>query len=124
MQAVAVSLPRCPATDGRVNVMNLKELQAIMEYLEKKVRLGSEEDKSRVLIEFDRPTEDEMIAAGLNAEGVKLVLGARWWEEMVTDIIETPDFCEPGEPPQQVLAYARDVVSDYVQKRVSLKPAK
>ena len=105
-------------------MMNLMELQAIMEYLKEKVRLELEEDNERVLIEFDRPTEDEMVAAGLNAEGVKLILGSPWWEEMVTDIIETPDFCEPGEPPQQVLAYARDVVADYVQKRVSLKPEK
>ena len=100
--------------------MNLSDLQAIMEYLQEKVHLGSDKDKSQVRIEFDRPTEDEMIAAGLNAEGVKLILGAGWWEEMVIDIIETPEFCEPGEPPLQVLAYARDVVSDYVQKRVSL----
>ncbi|MCI5137127.1 MAG: DUF2065 domain-containing protein, partial [Candidatus Electrothrix sp. AR1] len=47
-------------------------------------------------------------------------LAASWWEEMVTDIIETPDFCEPDESPQQVLEYAKDVVSDYIRKRVSL----
>ena len=37
---------------------------------------------------------------------------------MVTDIIETPDFAEPGESPQQVLQYARDVVKEYVAKRL------
>jgi len=29
--------------------------------------------------------------AGLNAEGVEQVLSAPWRDEMVTDIIETPD---------------------------------
>ena len=39
---------------------------------------------------------------------------------MKTDIVETPDFCEPDESPQQVLEYTKDVISDYTRKRVSL----
>jgi hypothetical protein len=61
-----------------------------------------------------------MIAAGLNPDGVKLLLGLSWWEDMVTDIIETPDFCEPDDTPEQILGYARDVVSDYIRKRFPL----
>ena len=101
--------------------MTPEELRAIMAYLKEKVRLGAEKDSDQVRIHFDGTTEDEMIRAGLNAEGVKLILQAPWWEEMVTDIIETPDFCEPDDAPKQILAYAKDVVSDYIQKRVPLK---
>ncbi len=61
-----------------------------------------------------------MIDAGLNAEGVKRILRVPWWEEMVADIVETPDYCDPGDSPQQVLEYARDVVSDYIRKRFPL----
>ncbi|KPJ77835.1 MAG: hypothetical protein AMJ54_06615 [Deltaproteobacteria bacterium SG8_13] len=101
--------------------MTLEELSAIMAYLRERVQLGPKKAKDPVLIEFQGPTKQEMVGAGLNAEGVELILSAPWWEEMVADIIETPDFCESDDSPQQVLEYARDVVSDYVQKRVSLK---
>ncbi len=97
--------------------MTPDELRAIIDYLRKRVVLESNEP---VAIPFDRPTENEMIAAGLNPDGVKLLLGLSWWEDMVTDIIETPDFCEPDDTPEQILGYARDVVSDYIRKRFPL----
>ncbi|MCI5145694.1 MAG: hypothetical protein D3923_09220 [Candidatus Electrothrix sp. AR3] len=100
--------------------MSPDELRAIMAYLRDRVGLGSENDKDSVTITFLAPTAVDMTGAGLNADGVDQVLSAPWWDEMVTDIIETPDFCEPDESPQQVLAYAKDVVSDYIRKRVSL----
>jgi hypothetical protein len=101
--------------------MTQEELRAIMAYLRERVHLGPKEAESPVLITFHGPTEAEMVDAGLNAEGVKQILRVPWWEEMVTDIIETPDFCEPGDSPQQVLEYAKDVVSDYIRKRFPLK---
>lgn len=91
-----------------------------MAFLRERVRLGSKENERPVAIAFLPPTAEDMLGAGLHAEGVEQVLSASWWEEMVTDIIETPDFCEPDESPQQVLAYAKDVVSDYIRKRASL----
>ena len=91
-----------------------------MAFLRDRVRLGSEDVKRPLTITFLSPTAEEMIGAGLHGEGVGQVLSGPWWEEMVTDIIETPDFCEPDESPEQVLAYAKDVVSDYIRKRVSL----
>jgi hypothetical protein len=100
--------------------MTAEELRAIMAYLRERVRLGPEEAETPVLITFDGPSEDEMLAAGLQAEGVRQILRAPWWEEMVTDITETPDFCDPGDSPQRVLDFARDVVSDYIRKRVPL----
>ena len=92
-----------------------------MTFLRERVCLDSEESKSPIIaIAFLPPTAEEMIGAGLHAEGVEQVLSAPWWTEMITDIIETPDFSEPDESPEQVLAYAKDVVSDYIRKRVSL----
>ena len=91
-----------------------------MVYLRERVRLGTRDDDTPVVIAFHPPTEEEMIGAGLNAEGGKRILGVPWWDEMVADITETPDVCDPGDPPQQVLEYARDVVSEYVRKRFPL----
>ena len=101
--------------------MTPEELRSIMAYLRERVHLGTLEAKSPVVITFHAPAEQEMIDAGLNAEGVKRILRVPWWEEMVTDIVETPDYCDPDDSPEQVLEYARDVVSDYIRKRISLK---
>jgi len=100
--------------------MSPDELRAIMAFLRERVGLDSKESERPVAIAFLPPTAEDMLGAGLHAEGVEQVLSAPWWDEMVTDIIETPDFCEPDESPEQVLAYAKDVVSDYIRKRVSL----
>ena len=100
--------------------MTPEELRSIMAYLRERVHLVTEEAKSPVVITFHAPTEEEMVDAGLNAEGVERILCVPWWEEMVTDIVETPDYCDPGDSPQQVLEYARDVVSDYIRKRFPL----
>jgi hypothetical protein len=100
--------------------MTPDELQAIMAYLREKVSLGPEEAKNQVIITFDVPKEEEMIDAGLNIDGVKRILWVSWWEEMVADIIETPDMCDPDESPHQVLEYAKDVVSEYIRKRFPL----
>lgn len=97
--------------------MTADDLRAIIAYLREKVQLETEDP---IQIKFQPSTEDEMIQKGLNAEGVRRILSADWWEEMVTDIVETPDFCEPDEPLKQIVEYAKDVVSDYLRKRVEL----
>ena len=53
-------------------------------------------------------------------EPKKRILNASWWDEMVTDIVETPEMCDPDEPPDQVLEYAKDVVAEYIRKRAEL----
>lgn len=78
------------------------------------------EAESTPAVTFQAPTEEEMISAGLSAEGVERILHVPWWDEMVADIIETPDMCDPGDSPEQVLEYARDVVSEYIRKRFPL----
>jgi hypothetical protein len=100
--------------------MTPEELRSIMAYLRKEVSLGPKDTESPVVITFLAPTEEDMIDAGLNAEGVKRLLQVSWWDEMVTDIIETPEYCDPNDSPQQVIEYARDVVSDYIRKRFPL----
>ena len=61
-----------------------------------------------------------MAGAGLNAEGSRQILAAPWWDEMVDDVVETPEMCDPEDPAAQVLQYARDVVSEYIRKRAQL----
>jgi hypothetical protein len=89
-----------------------------MAYLRERVHLGPQESEGRTVIAFDAPTEKEMADAGLNADGAKRILRAPWWQEMVTDIVETPEMCDPSDRPQQVLEYAKDVVSEYIRKRL------
>ena len=100
--------------------MTPEELRAIMTYLRDKVELSTDDAENPIVINFFAPSAEKMIDAGLNAEGVNEILSASWWEEMVTDIIETPDFCDPEDSSEQVLEYAKDVISDYIRKRVKL----
>jgi hypothetical protein len=99
--------------------MTPDELRAIMDFLKERIHL-TDAGMGAVLIDFDTPTFEEMTQEGLNPEGCTQILNAPWWDEMVTDIVETPEMCEPGDPPEQVLEYARDVVAEYIRKRATL----
>lgn len=101
--------------------MTAEELRAIMAYLRERVTLAPGDAEGPVTIAFEQPTEEGMVAAGLNAQGSKRILGMPWWREMVTDILETPEMCDPEDPPEQVLGFARDVVSEYIRKRFPLE---
>ena len=96
--------------------MTPDELKSIMNYLRERVTLSSNESKNPVEITFQAPKESDMIKAGLNEDGIRRILSVSWWEDMVADIIETPDMCDSSESPQQVLIYAKDVVSEYIRK--------
>jgi len=100
--------------------MTPEDLRSMMDYIRERVSLDSKDPGNPVAITFLVPTEEEMIGAGLEVDGVRRILKAPWWDEMVTDIIETPEFCDSGDPPEQVLEYAKDVVSDYIRKRFPL----
>lgn len=97
--------------------MSPDEIRAIMSFLREKVHLADRGADGEVAVSFDAPTPDEMARAGLEPDGSRQILDAPWWDEMVTDIVETPEMCDPGDPPEQVLEYARDVVSEYIRKR-------
>jgi hypothetical protein len=99
---------------GKEPDMTDDELRDIMVYLEERVVLESPE--SRTLV-FQAPSADEMASAGLHPQGSARLLAEPWWDEMVEDILETADFCEPSEAPAKLLRYARDVVQEYVRKR-------
>ena len=101
--------------------MTSEELRAIMEYLRKRVKLRPQLANNSIAIDFHVPSEKDMIDAGLNASGVKRILRVPWWDEMVMDIVETPEMCDPEDSQEQVLNYAKDVVSEYIRKRFPLE---
>ena len=100
--------------------MTTDDLRAIMTYLRERVGLNASGAESPVIISFQTPTEVEMIEAGLDPEGSRRILQVPWWEEMVTDIVETPDMCDPEDSSPEILDFARDVVSEYIRKRFPL----
>lgn len=100
--------------------MNADELRAIISYLENKVTLSPHKFEEKIVIDFKAPSPKEMIDAGLNVDGVHQILNSSWWEDMVQDIVETPEMCGDDEAPEQVLEFARDVVSEYIRKRFTI----
>jgi hypothetical protein len=96
--------------------MDADEIKRMYEWIQGRVALADGTDG--IAVSFDEPNADDFAEAGFATEAAELTLSSDWWEEMVTDIVETPDFAEPGEGPEQVLEYARDVVKEYVAKRL------
>jgi len=97
--------------------MTPEDLRRLTSYLQQNVELA--EDSA---IAFELPDEATMIGDGMHPDGVRQLLAAPWLSQMITDVLETPDFAGPDETPEQVLGYARDVVQEYVRKRFSLEP--
>jgi hypothetical protein len=95
-------------------LVNAEDLNRLIALLEARVGwVGNGQDQ----LQFSEPTVDELVALGCEADDASRVLAAQWWPEMVEEILETPDFCEPGEAPEAVLTYARDVIGEYFRKR-------
>jgi hypothetical protein len=101
---------------GAEAAVNSDEIKKLYEWLQSRVVLhaGGEEP----VIRFEQPTVADFSAEGFGEEAVALTLDAAWWKEMVVDIVETPEFAEPDDSPEQVLRYARDVVREYIWKRL------
>ncbi len=97
--------------------MTAEDLRSVIAYLERHVRLADEDSRGIV---FEMPSAGELLEAGLNPEGVRRLLAAPWVADMVSEILETPEFCEPEESSEQLLSYARDVVGEYIRKRFPL----
>jgi len=93
------------------------QLRDIVLYLQNRVTLVAEGEKT---IAFNPPTVEEMTHAGLEEATVARLTSVAWWQEMVDDIIETPDFAEPDATPAVVLDYAKDVIQEYIGKRFPL----
>jgi hypothetical protein len=96
--------------------MEADEIKRMYEWLQGHVNLADSTDG--IAVTFTEPNANDFEEAGFSGEAVDRTLGSDWWAEMMTDIVETPDFAEPGESPEQVLEYARDVVKEYVWKRL------
>lgn len=97
--------------------MTKEEIKRLIVYVQDRVTLSGGADE--ISIDFAEPSEAHLRAEGFDDEMIGLTLGRDWWSEMATDIVETPEFAEPDESPEQVLQYARDVVSEYVRKRLN-----
>lgn len=100
--------------------MTPDELRAIMDFLRESVHLKDDAPDGEVAVGFKLPTLEEMARAGLDPDGSRQILSSPWWVEMLEDVVETPEMCDPDDTPQQVLQYAKDVVSEYIRKRAKL----
>lgn len=96
--------------------MDNDEIKRLYEWIQTRVALGDGADKVTIL--FDEPTARDFKDQEFGADAISLTLESGWWAEMAADIVETPEYAEPGESPEQVLSYARDVVIEYVRKRL------
>ncbi|MCP4583482.1 MAG: hypothetical protein GY839_17880 [candidate division Zixibacteria bacterium] len=96
---------------------NRDHIKKLINWLQGRVTMAATEPT--VVVEFDRPAVEDFRAAGFGEDMIAISLHSPWWAEMVTDIIETPEFAEPEASPEQVLQYARDVVHEYIAKRLN-----
>lgn len=97
--------------------MTAEQLRAIIAFLQECVRVADDASAGAPVVTFAPPTAAAMERAGLDGEGARRILGAAWFPEMVDEVVTTPEFCDPGDPPELVLRYARDVVAEYIYKR-------
>jgi hypothetical protein len=95
--------------------MTPEDLRRLMSYLEERVQLTPDSK-----VQFEIPGESQMLADDIHPEAIAQLLAAPWLEEMVVDVLETPDFCEPDDTPERILRLARDVVQEYIRKRFAL----
>jgi hypothetical protein len=105
-----------PSCNGPGVEMEANDIKRMYEWIQNRVNLAM--NGEGIVIAFDEPGSGDFTEAGFTSEAVELTLHSDWWAEMATDIVETPDFAEPNESPEQVLQYARDVVKEYVAKRL------
>jgi len=96
--------------------MKKDEIIRLIAWLQTRVNLAKGGDEITII--FDEPGAGDFPSHGFDQDVIDLTLEREWWAEMATDIVETPTFAEPDQSAEQVLAYARDVVSEYVRKRL------
>ena len=92
------------------------QLRDIVRYLQD--RVGVHGDREVV---FEVPAASGMAAAGLDEATARRLLAAPWWPEMITDVLETPEFADPNASQEIILGYARDVIQEYIWKRFPLE---
>lgn len=95
--------------------MEKNDIKTLITWLQDRVSL---EGIGQPVIVFAEPGAADFKAKGFDDDVLAITLESDWWREMATDIIETPEYAEPGESAEQILTYAKDVVSEYVRKRL------
>ena len=96
--------------------MDADEIRRLILWLQG--RVSFQKSGRAIVIKFDEPGSDDFKEAGFGNKIIKSTLEADWWPEMVKDIIETSDFAGPEETSEQIFKYARDVVREYINKRI------
>jgi len=93
------------------------DIRTAIELLKGRVTVteGADGECEVAFADLDR---DAMVALGIAPDLADRLSSAPWWPEMVEDVAETPDFCDPGTPPDEVLGYARDLIFEYIAKRI------
>jgi hypothetical protein len=94
--------------------MTADELRRMIDFLESEVRMSPTGARE---LTFAVPSEQALLAEGFEPDWVSQLIGAPWLEKMVQDVLETAEFCDPSDSPEQVLRFARDVVGEYIRKR-------
>ena len=95
--------------------MEREALRDAMEILAGRVRLVADPPDCKLV--YDDLDRDGMVAAGIAEAVADRLADAPWWAEMIVDVEETPEFCEPEATAEEVLEYGRDVVREYFRKR-------
>jgi hypothetical protein len=98
--------------------MKKEDIGKMIGFLKDRIKIEKQGGDDTFVVSFDNPTYEEVLSANINPTVIDAVLKSSWWEEMITDIIETPDFCDPEADEEEVLRYARDVVFEYIGKRI------
>jgi hypothetical protein len=96
--------------------MEKEQIIRLHEWFQGRITLDEGADAVKVI--FNEPAAEDFKKEGFDEETVNLTIKSDWWAKMVTDVIETPDFAESDETPEQILQYARDLVVEYIRKRL------
>ena len=75
--------------------MTPDELRAIMEFLKAAGPSEGPGPRRRSGRRIRRPDGRRDGRTGLDREACRQILDAPWWDEMVADIVETPEMCDP-----------------------------
>ncbi len=96
--------------------MDREKIVKLIDWLKDNVSLGGGEGGVKII--FDELDAEDFENAGFGGEIIELTLYSSWWNDMLSDLIETPDFAEPDDSPVIVLGYACDLIQEYVSKRL------
>ncbi|MBF0430328.1 MAG: hypothetical protein HQK83_03560 [Fibrobacteria bacterium] len=97
--------------------MQPEKIKELIGWLQSKVFVVDSSEE--LTLGFIDPGPADFLSHGFDEQTIKITLHTTWWCEMVTDILETPQFSTPEDSNEQVLCYAKDVVSEYISKRLN-----